>query len=507
MSETSSPSTLLDASSLPWIAQRIRTLLKQTGPTFHFLYQPWQAKTGDQPATPLERHLIQVFDPMIQRGLTVQSRSIDRAEPLALGMSHVLRCLHRGGSSFGSHGRTTLLQVLLPLYLSINCKQSSLALSESCLLAREYVCLHLLDSALEGDLSDWLSQNPTFPSLHHGCDSLQVSLTELAQHAFDGEAASHSTSHRSLATISDERRRAYWALAQQWVGGAVHLAIPKELGIERASWPQLRTHFSELLELLQEPVKDSEALASTAMQLLQRCEDQVEFALEDSDVLGGTIGEEDQALSEDELTALLRADAAEQLIGANSTNARTNPKAAKEASHAGNYIPNSDQRVVELRSSNDPKLLRTLEQQLSECRIRQGSMALVVVRLLEGECAPPEGSLAPWQLAFVTAIREQTDCEELRGFIMPSGEVAMILEDVDRGEATNIARESMGQASVADCQHVLSSTETLALIAGIAYVSEPNRGFRLQQLTDAAWRCLEGAVAQGAGAAKSLEVF
>ena len=172
------------------------------------------------------------------------------------------------------------------------------------------------------------------------------------------------------------------------------------------------------------------------------------------------------------------------------------------------YLPIHDKRVVEIRSSDDPKLTSALDQQLSECRARQGSIALIVVRSLSNTGLRPDGELTHWQKSFVESIRANTDGEELRGFITPTNEVAMMVEDVDRSELTTLTREAIQQAANTHGElPSLAANSTVHLIAGMSFVSEPTRSFRFQQLTDSAWRCLEGAASQGSGAVKSIEVF
>lgn len=96
---------------------------------------------------------------------------------------------------------------------------------------------------------------------------------------------------------------------------------------------------------------------------------------------------------------------------------KSNSKSAS-ASEQIAFESNLDQSVVEIRSSSDPKLVRTLDQQLSDCRARQGSIALIVAKTLHHELGyQPEGKLAVWQRAFIDYLREQAETEELRGFV------------------------------------------------------------------------------------------
>lgn len=167
---------------------------------------------------------------------------------------------------------------------------------------------------------------------------------------------------------------------------------------------------------------------------------------------------------------------------------------------------------VEIRSSNDPKLAETLDTQLQRCRERHGSMSLVVVKILvqPGLDQPmsSDDRLMSWQSIVIERLREATDGSTTRGFICAAGELALIVDDMDRGEVTGVLREVLEAAS--EPQEVVSKmieVPKIPLVCGVACVTSPSKKFKIDQLTAAAWRCLDAAKSQGPGAIKSLEVF
>lgn len=83
-----------------------------------------------------------------------------------------------------------------------------------------------------------------------------------------------------------------------------------------------------------------------------------------------------------------------------------------------------------------------------------------------------------------------------------------MIEDVERPVVMAIAREGLLEAGEAHRQACgLGAESATALVSGISFVSSPARSFKIQQLIDSAWRCLEGATDQGSGSVKSIEVY
>lgn len=168
--------------------------------------------------------------------------------------------------------------------------------------------------------------------------------------------------------------------------------------------------------------------------------------------------------------------------------------------------------VVEIRSSNDPQLALTLDTHLQRCREQDGSMALVVIRELRpsgsGQATPTTTGLLEWQSVIIQQVCELTGGSTTRGFIYEAGELSLIVDDMDRSEVTATLREILEVA----CQpkelvSTMIEMPKLPLVCGVSCVTSPSKSFKIDQLISAAWRCLDAAKMQGAGAVKSLEVY
>lgn len=460
---------------------------------------------------------MKLLAPLLQENLATGHRTIDRCEPLACGMDLALQwMLHRAPERREQMARWAL-HALLPLYLhnAAESGPSRPVLVESISLLREYLLVQVLDEVLEGELFQWLDSHPTgWNGSGSLLQPLGIALSSLAQHSFSprtsaqqSPTASGTMDHHAL---SDQRRTALWQLVDPLLNDKHSITIPKELNIEKLSWQRIKTHFHDWLKLFsgkiieQESKLDLNLLETQAEGILAKAEKQLAEAFAESSIhaINPMQHNEDAFATQDSND------------NSSHTHASTLASAASKKQNAEPsisplFIPIEDECVIEIRSSDDPKLIRSLDQQLSDCRARQGSIALVIARTIHPTTQPqPEGQLALWQQAFVEHLRENAESEHLRGFITSQGEVAMMLEDLDKPVVAAIVREGLTQAAQVQREASgLGVESVLPLIAGISCVSSPARSFQIQQLVAAGWRCLDGAASQGAGAVKSIEVY
>jgi hypothetical protein len=146
---------------------------------------------------------------------------------------------------------------------------------------------------------------------------------------------------------------------------------------------------------------------------------------------------------------------------------------------------------------------------LQQCRSDQGVLAIVVVRHTESNADKSDSEILirPWQLQFLEAMDSNIESASVRGFVTDAGELALVFENSERTELAQAARDSFAQLNQVLSTQSLSTNRPTPLIAGVSAVNAPSRSFRVEQLIESAWRCLDGAAAQGAGAVKSIEVF
>ncbi len=95
----------------------------------------------------------------------------------------------------------------------------------------------------------------------------------------------------------------------------------------------------------------------------------------------------------------------------------------------------------------------------------------------------------------------------VRGFISDDGELSLVFQDVERAELGQWIRDSFAKINLANEESSLATIVALPLVAGVAMVNAPSRSFKIDQLIQSAWRCLDGASKQGAGAVKTIEVY
>ncbi len=454
-----------------------------------FLQQPFRSQSPRAwVPSPSGQHLMKLLAPLLQENLATGHRTIDRCEPLACGMDLALQWLLHRSPERREQMACWALHALLPLYL-YNASESGPSrpvLVESISLLREYLLVQVLDEVLEGELFQWLDSHPTgWNGSGSMLQPLGIALSSLAQHSFapktsakQSPSASGTMDHHAL---SDQRRTALWQLVDPLLNDKHSITIPKELNIEKLSWQRIKTHFHDWLKLFsgkiveQESKLDLSLLESQAEGILAKAEQQLAQAFAETTFQSAT----PLTHSEDTFES--------QESNHDSSHDRTSAAAPapskkqnSESSISPLFIPIEDECLIEIRSSDDPKLIRSLDQQLSDCRARQGSIALVIARTIHPTTQPqPEGQLALWQQAFVEHLRENAESEHLRGFLTTQGEVAMMLEDLDKPVVAAIVREGLTQAAQVQREASgLGVESVLPLIAGVSYVSSPAAPFK-----------------------------
>lgn len=170
----------------------------------------------------------------------------------------------------------------------------------------------------------------------------------------------------------------------------------------------------------------------------------------------------------------------------------------------------SQSNVIEIRAAGDTILADKLDQWLDEVRTHQGILSLVTARYL-GETPSQSGGNGPllrWQTAWLESIGNVIEGSQPGFFLTESGDVAITYQDLDRKELAQFVRDALGPLGEALARSgLLVDGEEVPLIVGIACVDGPAKSFRIEQLHDAAGRCLENAASQGPGTIKSIEVF
>ncbi len=168
--------------------------------------------------------------------------------------------------------------------------------------------------------------------------------------------------------------------------------------------------------------------------------------------------------------------------------------------------------IVELRSSQDPQLATTLDLHLKQCREQQRTMGLMVIKEVSEVRASqgtPSIGLPAWQQAIVEAIERSHRRSSLTRFSFAMREKSRSLSTTWIAiPSPSILRDVLNDISqIPDLKAPMIDKPRLGLIGGVACVSSPTKKFQLEQLTQAAWRCLEAAHTKAPAPLNRLKCF
>lgn len=302
----------------------------------------------------------------------------------------------------------------------------------------------------------------------------------------------------AVGAIQEFMHRGWWSIALQWCSGQTAMTPPPELKIGLVPWDRLRAHWNQLLQLLKDPLAlpTTGALMNTAM----------DTAIQSEQGSSADHSDNEEPLQSPSIPSV---GGVSHIEAAQGEVSRRDASLLQTA--VGKLDHQNDSRLVEIRTANDPLLQENLERLLDDCRMNQGILSIVVVRLHvdKGVGLPnTNGELHRWQSEYIRILDPLTEPLSISGFLSENGDLALVIQDIERSEIVQIVRDGfteMNQNMVAS--RSLAANRPTPFVAGISTVSGPSRSFAISQLIDAAWRCLDGAIVQGAGSVKSLEVF
>lgn len=460
--------------------------------------------------------------------------------------------------SDGKYTETVMLYSMMPLYINVDQTQIAVGTDQAFELLYEAMILISLDSCVGYELVELLCDEKQY--LSPPCDALKSSfnynLGDISKF-LETIAAGEASNKPSAAPVTMPHRSGYWSLALQWMRGTNHITIPPELAVGHVAWHLAKDHWNSLLAELHRNVAPQPKVAvTTSVNASQSIETNhlsppckpllgnlAKSAIE-TELSENCKSNPEQCPSRANTAVESRSVVENKLADAFSTsggchkqigpashatlsnNHQDNLKngmplnesssgAVKSLSLSDSATPNScsQAEIIELRSANDPQLATRLDAQLIRCRDTQGSLALAVVKQVKSS-EKHSGSqgihpgLLDWQSYLIDELTEATDNRLARGFVTGNGELALIVEDTDRNELTQIIREAVDKMTrVAALTVDMIERPSIALASGIACVTSPSKSFKIDQLVQAAWRCLTAAESQGAGAVKSIEVY
>ncbi len=443
------------------------------------LLTPHVPRLQDRPIDPLEALMAEIIKVSSANEPSASNLTEERIQAITACLSVSLRWLYQSETHFGKPITSRiLLKALMPLYLAAGQSQAGKGIVDTISLIRMTCMIAELNRlTTENDLATWSNESirsnvdpfETIPK------SFRIALPMMA-HSFWSDIAAksnHGTSESpkfsDVVSLTVEKHRAWWSLAGQLCSQRAQITIPAELSIGVIAWEKLRDHWQRVSGTLSgvsvcNPV--TSAMAGTA------------FALSGKN----------------------NADVMPEIQSAR----KGNPKETKDIQQCK---MKNDHRFVEIRSARDPQLSSNLDHLLQQCRNDQGTLSLIVVKKLGTKGDNALTALQNWQTTFIEYMDTHGEASNVRGFISDEGELSLVFQNVERAELAQWIRDSFAKFNSSNADSTLATAVALPLVSGVAMVIAPSRSFKIDQLIQAAWRCLEGASTQGAGAVKTIEVY
>jgi hypothetical protein len=384
------------------------------------------------------------------------ANSTESDQSIGYSIAASLQWLFEMEPDFGEAVRARMvLKSLMPLYLAAGQGRAGTSIRDTLTLIRSACMLPQLNRlTTDGELSTWIQEADRADTdpIEAISKAFRVDLALMANsfwkeaRSMKSERSDFSGRGIDVSIVSNEKHRAWWSLAGQLYAQRAQINIPADLAVGVIAWDRLLDHWQRLTK---------------------------------------SIASRTESNRNEEIAAY--------------------SVAAKSNEAQGSSIAN-DHRFVEIRSARDPQLSSNLEQMLQHCRSEQGTMALVVAKRIAQDSASAQ-HFQNWQSLFIEYMDVHGESTNVRGFISGDGELSLVFQDVDRAELGQWIRDSFAKINNAKEDSSLATTVTLPLVAGVAMVSAPSRTFKIDQLIQSAWRCLDGASKQGAGAVKTIEVY
>ncbi len=262
---------------------------------------------------------------------------------------------------------------------------------------------------------------------------------------------------------NDAEQRAWWSLLWQWTNGDTTLDIPSSVQPPSISWKNLRLLDQEIVMLLA-----------------------------------------DNPLISDRSS-----------IGIDQDEHSSNVQRREFENEAGFQSFATQQQVdetqaIEIRTAQDPTLMESLSKKLDECRAIEGNLSVLQIRAVPINTT--NGKLVTTDQAgqvnrsVLRLLLQKMPNQIETSFVNADSDLSILVTELERSELVKLCRDCLIDVEFPAVNSSRTSS-TFGIVCGSATVSNPNRKFTIQQLLAAAERCLQGAVLQGRGGIKSLDVY
>ena len=443
------------------------------------LLSPKALDLADRSSDPLVGLMTELVKASRKNELSASNITAERDQAHGASLAVSVRWLYQMEPNFGEPLTSKfVLKALMPLYLAAGQGRAGNGVIDTYSLIRISCMLAELDRLTLGhELAEWLMDSRRINSdpFESIVKSFRIDLPMMAD-AFWNEIAVKSESTLNAfenlpeaAKLPGDKHIAWWTLAGQLSSHRAQITVPAELSVGVIAWDKLLDHWQRVSQTLSGEGKCSTTKNSSC----------------------GPVGTSSSNAKSIDCSG------EENVM-------RENPTATKDVQKC--RIAN-DHRFVEIRSARDPQLSSNLDQLLQQCRNDQGTLALIVVKKLGSNSASVPVALQNWQSTFIEYMDAHGEATNVRGFISDDGELTLVFHDVERAELAQWIRDSFAKFNNADAESSLVTHAAQPLVAGVSMVNAPSKSFKIDQLIQAAWRCLEGATTQGAGAVKTIEVY
>ncbi|MCU0720065.1 MAG: hypothetical protein MUC83_10210 [Pirellula sp.] len=412
--------------------------------------------------------LSEIINPSFLDQITGANKRFELHAKFLRGLAFCLN--HLGLQSNDSHPNaidSLFLYSLMPIYLASTREKIIPAVESTTNKLRHSVCIALWLRVMDCDAGyHWFEEQTRSGRFLDSTieQSFRISIPKISRQYWLGGQCNPET------TDTDQ---GLWELACQLIRGDSQIHVPKSIKLGVVSWEKILQHWNSLKQALTSQPRNHGATANK--------------------IVGPVEGSCTESFLPETLTSV-----------STQVESDTVTQKGKVGKIGATSAPASkDRRLVEIRSSSDPQLKKVLDQLLQRSREDQAMLTIAVVSRLGADQEKSDNWFSP----MIDQIIEESETEDLKGFVTDAGELALMFYDVDKSDVAYWLRESFSKLRSGNSSSSIHTEASEQLIAGVAMVNAPSRSFQLDQLIEAAWRCRDGAAIQGANAVKTIEVY
>lgn len=165
------------------------------------------------------------------------------------------------------------------------------------------------------------------------------------------------------------------------------------------------------------------------------------------------------------------------------------------AAHAGRAHPKRPHHPLQREGRN--ALIQEVDWMTAACRKSRSPLVLAIIEM-DGELPPDASPMVVWGKWLQSLTWAAEELQTTRWVALDGTRFAMLLPGFERSEIIRM---------ISRAGEMFEQGHDIAIDAGVSSISHVPKGFEAVRLIDAAKRCLDAALATGAAAVKSIEVY